>query len=225
MTFYFLFRCWWNQICSQLRLPQLLRRLHSQNWQNGTVRDDRNFLRLLHPIQLQTSQRFSVCFERGKSSKLLCLVCVIVNMKPFQIGMPLLSIISKAWMLLKGKLYWEICLRCPHFYCLDPILKFPNIFYLSQLLNLKNWQCLTFFVWFQAVDPKLEEIANRSGGYGGGGNRGRWGSGGYGGGGFKGRENNGAPRQHMRFNGGGFKGNGYTKSKNSFSKPFSSFLT
>lgn len=120
-------------------------------------------------------------------------------------------------MLLEGKLYWEICLRCPHFYCLDPILKFPHIVYLYQINyhTIVKKQCLTCFVLLQAVDPKLEEIANRSGGYGGGGNRGRWGSGGYGGG-FKGRENSGAPRQHMRFNGGGFKSNGYTKSKTEF---------
>ncbi|ENN71022.1 hypothetical protein D910_06887 [Dendroctonus ponderosae] len=61
----------------------------------------------------------------------------------------------------------------------------------------------------QVVSPKLEEIATRSGGYGGG-SRGRWGYGG----GYKGRENNG-PKQHSRFSGGGgggFKSNGYNKS-------------
>jgi len=63
----------------------------------------------------------------------------------------------------------------------------------------------------QIVNPKLQEIASRSGGYGGV-SKGRWGYGG----GFKGRENTG-PRQHSRFNGassngGGFKSNGYGKS-------------
>ncbi|XP_066148051.1 ATP-dependent RNA helicase p62 isoform X2 [Euwallacea fornicatus] len=61
----------------------------------------------------------------------------------------------------------------------------------------------------QVVNPKLQEIANRSGNYGGA-SKGRWGS--YGGGGFKGRENNGVQRQHFKFNSGGFKSNGYGKS-------------
>ncbi|KAJ8955954.1 hypothetical protein NQ314_006803 [Rhamnusium bicolor] len=59
----------------------------------------------------------------------------------------------------------------------------------------------------KVVNPKLSEMAVRSGGFGGKG--GRWGYSG----GFKGRENNG-PRQHQRFpNNGGFKTNGFKKGK------------
>ncbi|KAL1517712.1 hypothetical protein ABEB36_001444 [Hypothenemus hampei] len=61
----------------------------------------------------------------------------------------------------------------------------------------------------QVVNPKLQEIAARSGNYGGGNKGGRWGYGG----GFKGRENTG-PRQHSRFGGAvSFKpSNGFKKS-------------
>ncbi|KAJ8945334.1 hypothetical protein NQ318_009729 [Aromia moschata] len=58
----------------------------------------------------------------------------------------------------------------------------------------------------QVINPKLDEIASRTSGYGAA-KGGRWGYGG----GFRGRENSG-PKSHMRFgNSGGFKPkNGYS---------------
>ncbi|VEN43983.1 unnamed protein product [Callosobruchus maculatus] len=65
----------------------------------------------------------------------------------------------------------------------------------------------------QAVNPKLEEIANKCGGYGGGGRGGgRWGYGN--GGGYRGGRENSGPRQHIKFGGGN--SNGGFKSNNGY---------